>query len=151
MNLEVSRLKSAKAYERSGRLFFFSQSKTTAGLWIEDGPILTTQRSDLAEIEKIVLRCLRASTQGVPHPRQEDWPKLNKAFAQALGASSFNVFAKKAKCISITQDGGIIRIVPTKNEGSKGGFKTIEERSIELAENSDRIGSAVISALDNSE
>ncbi|MFK0693152.1 hypothetical protein ACFX5Q_34215 [Mesorhizobium sp. IMUNJ 23033] len=143
-------MKSATAYERNETLFIFSQSKTTMGLWIEERPTLVVQKNDVDEIRTAVLNCLHLSKDGVPHPRQEDWPKLNKEFAESLGVKSFSTFAKTAKCVNITQDGGIIRLVPTQNGGTKFGFTPLEDKTRILRETDDGLGAAVIFAFDDS-
>ncbi|ESZ31789.1 MULTISPECIES: hypothetical protein [unclassified Mesorhizobium] len=143
-------MKSATAYERNGKLFIFGQSKTIMGLWIEERPTLVIQKNEVAEIRKAVLNCLHLSKDGVPHPRQEDWPKLNKEFAESLGVKSFSAFAKTARCVNISQDGGIIRLVPTQNRGSKIGFTPLEDKSQTLRETDDGLGEAVIFALSDS-
>ncbi|WP_143750651.1 hypothetical protein [Mesorhizobium sp. WSM4312] len=143
-------MKSAAIYERNGKLFIFGQSKTTMGLWIEEPPTLVVQKTDFTGIGRAVLSCLHLSKDGVPHPRQEDWPKLNKAFAESLGVKSFTTFAKAAKCVNISQDGDIIRLVPTKNGGAKIGFTPLEDKTRTLHENDNSLGIAIISALDDS-
>lgn len=147
---EENGLKSVTAYERNDTLFIFGQSKTIMGLWIEERPTLVVQKNDVTEIRRAVLNCLHLSKDGVPHPQQEDWPQLNKEFAESLGVRSFSTFAKTAKCINISQDGDIINIVPTQNGGTKFGFTPIEDKARILREADDGLGAAVISALDDS-
>lgn len=146
---QLSGTKAASIYMRDNHLFIFTQSRTTTGLWIEEGPVVTVPVTAVGKIGDVARDRLSASKDGVRHPTQEEWPERDRAFAKALGARSFGTFTKGAKCLNLRIDGERIVIVPTNNEGRRRGFTQIEEKARDAGGPEAELGAQIMRALDD--
>lgn len=140
----------AVAYERKGRFFIRSASKTTVGVWIDDGACFTADGSaPPVEIGAAVQAALAESRTGVPHPT--DWKHVCSALLAVAGVRSMLTFERSAKRVEIVSDEQIV-LSPTRNRG-RDGFVIVAGRVIVLppAAGSLEIGQALLSAFAASE
>lgn len=54
-------MKAATIYERNGKVYVHSSSRTTAGLWVINDPILVVDKEDTSEVGRALRACLAAS------------------------------------------------------------------------------------------
>lgn len=143
-------MRAAAIYERKGKLFVHSSSRTTAGVWIATAPALATDKEHLSELGHHIAECLKASREGVPHP--SSFGSLFDPVLDLAGVKSFSIFAKSSKCVGVeTADGQVVTLVPTRNEGAEGGFSPLSEKIEVTITSDDALGSAALAALAISE
>src|SRR6476620_11849530 len=142
-------MKAATAYERRGKIYIHSDSKTTTGLWLLSEPVLSHPVEERGTIAESIRIALNASHEGLPHPKI--WTNLTAPLLEAAGVSSFNTFAKSTKCVSISSENGMITLTPTRNGGTKTGFAHLNEQAIQLDEASDRLDGELMEAFARSE
>jgi hypothetical protein len=116
-------MKKATAYQREGKVFLHSLSKTTAGVWILSGPVLAQTSIDVSSLGQNVLATLNGSFEQVAHPTS--WKGLFDPVLQQVGVKTLSTFMKKCKCVEIESDAGVVSFLPTKNLGSSGGFEPL--------------------------
>ncbi len=116
-------MKKATAYQRDGKVFLHSLSKTTAGVWILSGPVLAQPSVDAASLGQSVLAVLNGSAEQVAHPTS--WKSLFDPVLQQVGVKTLSTFMKKCKCVEIESDARGVSFLPTKNLGSLGGFEPL--------------------------
>lgn len=119
-------MKKATAYQREGKVILHSLSKTTAGVWILSGPVLTQTSIDVSSLGQDVVTMLNGSFEKVAHPTS--WKGLFDPVLQKVGVKTLNAFMKKCKCVEIESDAGVVSFLPTKNLGSSGGFEPLCEK-----------------------
>lgn len=139
-------MKSATVYERKEKLYIHSSSETTAGVWIMNAPVLCLSKSDIGALGSSIRRCLSASRGGIPHP--ETFTNIFKPVLDLAGVKSYASFVKSVKCLHIRAlDEETVTLVPTRNDGAKGGFAQLPN-TIQVALGSDTdLGSAAVAAL----
>jgi hypothetical protein len=143
-------MKAATLYERKGKLYVHSSSRTTAGVWIINVPPLTVDRARVGDIGRSIRECLEASREGVPHP--EVFTNLFDSVLDLAGVKSFATFVKSAKCVEIEMvDGEAVVLIPTRNEGAEDGFVPLPNKMEVPLGSDDALGSAAIAALAISE
>jgi hypothetical protein len=119
-------MKMATAYQRNGRVFLHSNSKTTAGVWIMTKPVLAATSTDATELGRCVISVLNGSHEGIAHPMS--WKGLFEPMLQLVGVKTLKEFMKLCKCVEIQFDEERIYFLPTKNLGVTGGFEPLEAR-----------------------
>lgn len=119
-------MKKATAYQREGKVFLHSLSKTTAGIWILSKPVLVQTSIDALSLGQSVLTVLNGSFEEVAHPTS--WKGLFDPVLQQAGVKTLSAFMKKCKCVEIESDMSAVSFLPTKNLGSAGGFEPLEAR-----------------------
>lgn len=143
-------MKSATIYERKGKLYVHSSSKTTAGVWIINTLALTVDRNDVGGIGRSIKECLEASREGVPHPKS--FTNLFDPVLDLADVRSFSTFVKSAKCVEVEMvNDETVVLIPTRNEGAEDGFTPLSNKIQADLGSDDTLGSAAISALDLSE
>ena len=50
-------MRAATIYERKGKLYVHSSSKTTAGVWVINAPVLAVEKEDTSEVGRAVREC----------------------------------------------------------------------------------------------
>ncbi len=138
-------MKSATLYGRGGKIYVHSSSKTTAGVWVINAPVIVVEGGGVRELGRSLRECLAASGEGVPHPKYFNGlfdPVLNLA-----GVKSFNAFVKSAKCVDVEQNGETATLIPTRNEGAKDGFAPLLGKAQIAGTEDDALGAAAIAAL----
>jgi hypothetical protein len=106
----------AFVYERQGKLFLRTSSKTTLGSWTEVGECTTLDRGAAPEVlGDAVRKHLATSTTGVPF-QGRGAPKVPDLLVQAAKVGSRRTFDRSAKCVSVEADSGQVVISPHKND-----------------------------------
>ena len=139
-------MKRATLYERKGKVFVHSSSRTTAGVWIINAPALAIDLQDLTGIGGAVRQCLAASREGVQHP--QSFANLFAPVFVLAGVKSFNTFVKSAKCVEVeASDGVSLTLIPTRNEGVDGGFAPLSNTAETAFDSDEAVGATVVEAL----
>lgn len=139
-------MKAATIYERKGKLFVHSSSKTVAGLWVISRPVLATEKDDIALLGRSVKECLAASHECIPHPAS--FKNLFDPVLALAGVKSFRTFIKSAKCVEVeASDSAILILIPTRNEGAENGFVHLPDRTEATLSSDEALGSAVVATL----
>jgi hypothetical protein len=139
-------MKAATIYERKGKLYIHSSSKTTAGVWVINAPVLAVDKEDTGAIGRAIRECLAASREGVPHPKS--FASLFNPVLDLAGVKSFATFVKSAKCVEIeTIDVAVVMFIPTRNEGVKDGFAPLLNKTEAALGSDEALGTAAVAAL----
>lgn len=138
-------MKAATIYERVGKIYVHSSSKTIAGIWVINAPALMVEAGDARELGRSLQECLAASNEGVPQPRS--FANLFDPVLSLAGVKSFNTFVKSAKCVEVELDGETATLIPTRNEGGEDGFAPLPGKAQVVAGGDDGMGLAAIAAL----
>lgn len=145
---EGSAVRSAITYRRDGRIYVLSQSKTVDGLWLATAPKFEVEETDAPEVGRALLRCLSQSRTGIPHPKREDWPTLDRQLVEFLGVKSIKAFERSALCATVSQAaGGLVTLTPTARDSKNGGFVGLSEKSIMVEGSDRRLGEILIECL----
>ncbi|KPL66750.1 hypothetical protein SZ64_00710 [Erythrobacter sp. SG61-1L] len=138
-------MKAATIYERGGKIYVHSSSKTTAGIWVINDPVMIVEKDDVEELGLSVRRCLDASREGVPHPKS--FANLFDPVLALAGVKSFNTFVKSAKCVEVEMVGETATLIPTRNEGAEDGFVPLFGKAQAAVDTNKAVGSAAVAAL----
>lgn len=139
-------MKRATLYERNGKVFVHSSSRTTAGVWIINSPVLAIDVQDLAGIGGALRKCLAASREGVQHP--QSFSRLFDPVLILAGVKSFNTFVKSAKCVEAEAgDDGSLTLIPTRNEGADMGFAPLPSTAEQIPDSDEAIGASIAAAF----
>ncbi len=139
-------MKLATLYERKGKVFVHSASRTTAGVWIINAPVLAIDLQNIAAIGDAVRKCLAASREGVPHPQV--FANVFEPVLLLAGVKSFSTFMKSAKCVEAeARDDASVTLIPMRNEGGEGGFTPLSNTAEAALDSDEAIGTAVVVAL----
>lgn len=141
-------MKKAVVYERNGKLFVRSCSRTTDGVWIDVGPCVAIEKgAPPARIGSVVREAILSSVREVAHPTL--WKNINDELLKEAGVRSWAVFSCDAKCVNVEQT-EICEMKPTKNLGSKNGFVELVEQVVRVSSSavSEKLGEAVLAALE---
>jgi len=142
-------MKKSVLYERDGRLFLRTRSKTTDGLWMDDGPCTVISASEQpGTIGAALLEVLSKSNDRVAPPKS--WDEQSRPLLDAAGVASWAEFRKGAKCVAVTS-GEEIQIRPSLNEGERG-FVPLKDDVSTIPVDSDRetVGRALATAIERS-
>ncbi len=138
-------MKAATIYERSGKVFIHSSSKTSAGVRVLGTPVLSAEKDNPKDIGQAVRECLGSSHVGVPHPKS--FANLFEPVLKLAGVKSFNTFMKSAKSVGVEMEDGVVTLIPTRNAGPKDGFFPLPNRSQLVLGSDDELGLAAVAAL----
>lgn len=120
----------AHIYERQGKLYVRTSSKTTLGSWTEVGECTVLDSGGPPEaLGDAVRRHLAASTTGVPF-QGRGAPKVPDPLLLAAKVGSRRTFEKSAKCVSVETASGDVVVSPHKND--MPGFTVITGSEIRL-------------------
>ena len=143
---KVGLMKTATIYERKGKLYVHSSSKTTAGVWVINAPVLAVDKEDAGEIGRAIRECLAASREGISHPKS--FANLFNPVLDLAGVKSFSTFVRSAKCVEIeTMDDAVVAFIPTQNEGANDGFAPLPNKTEAILGSDEALGSAAVAAL----
>ena len=106
-----------------------------------------------AELGAAVLEALGRSREGIPHPRQDEWPEIANRLLRVAKVKSWSGFAPRSRSLGIEETGGAVTFLPERNEGPRGGFTPIKDAEFTLPSDSlpEAIGAAVRKGLGLSE
>lgn len=138
-------MKAATIYGRGSKIYVHSLSKTTAGLWIINTPVISVDGGDFRALGRSLQKCLEASSECIPHPKS--FTDLFEPMLDLAGVKSFNTFVKSAKCVEIELNGEMATLIPTRNEGADDGFAPLPEKTQVASSEGDSLGLAAIAAL----
>jgi hypothetical protein len=128
-------------YLRKDELFIVSAAMTTHGFEIDDAPVcrLAADQAE-ATIGEAVLRALDAYRTNVPPPgpagRHPD-PVL-----QFVGVKSWGQLERSSRSISINDESGSIRAIPTRRLPA-GGYDYLDELAVQCQAVPEQIGAAI--------
>ena len=143
-------MQSATAYLVSDRVLVGTDSKTTAGLWIAQGPVHAFSMDDLAALGEGLATALDRSQEGVAHPAA--WTGFFDPFLKVAKVRSLKQFMNGARCVGITRQNEEHRFEPTRNLGVKNGFEPLTAQALILSEGDiSGIAKALIAAFQASE
>jgi hypothetical protein len=143
--IRAKAMKAASIYGRGNKIYVHSSSKTTAGVWVMDAPVLVVEEGDARELGQSLRECLAASSEGIPHPKS--FTNLSDLMLSLAGVKSYRTFAKSAKCVEVEMNGETATFIPTRNEGAEGGFVPLPGKAQIAGGGDDALGSAAIAAL----
>jgi hypothetical protein len=124
-------MKRAAAYKREMKIYFHSDSKTTAGVWIATAPFVALEESDLPPRKGNCLReVLGHSQEGVPHPTRWD---LFDPMLKLAGVKSWSKFVKSTASCSVELEGDQFQFIPYKNLGPSKGYVQIQDRKMVIS------------------
>jgi hypothetical protein len=122
--------KIALAYKKRTGLFLHSCSRTTIGVWIATEPFIKVDINEtLAGRGQAVLLVLTASSEPLPHPKQEEWGKVFEPMLKLAGATSLTAFEKDAACCRLEIDGEDLCLIPHRK---RKGYLEIPDRAIKI-------------------
>ena len=124
-------MKKITAYLRNEKVILHASSRTTAGVWILDAPVLEAPSLDPAGLGQLVVETLEGSRQVVPHPVV--WKGIFDPVLRLAGVRTPNTFAKTARCVEVESDSGLVTFIPTVNHGSKGGYEPRLQKSRQVS------------------
>lgn len=140
-------MKKAAAFQRGGKIFLHASSKTTAGVWIMDEPLLVVDSPDATQLGSCVVIALNGSRENVPHPTI--WKGHFDPMLRLVGVKTLNAFMKANKCVEIESAAGQISFTPTKNLGTTGGFEPLDTKVIQVMLGTpDSLGRSLFAAFD---
>lgn len=139
-------MKAATIYERKGKLYVHSLSKTITGVWVINDPVLAVDQEEFGEVGRSIRACLAASREGIAHPKV--FANLFNSVLDIAGVKSFSTFLKSAKCVEVeASDGAVVTLIPTRNEGIDDGFTPLSSRAEVTAGSDEALGAAAVAAL----
>lgn len=142
-------MKCAVVYERQGRVFIRTSSRTTAGAWVETGPCTMLNAGAGAKaIGEAVIDHLEMSVAVTLHPT--DFKALAAPLLEAAGVKRWSTFGKSARCVLIERRTDTLVVEPTVNR--RPGFVVLEGGIVSLDAGAApaAIGAAVLAAIDAS-
>jgi len=143
-------MKSATIYECKGKLYIHSSSKSTAGVWIINAPVLVVDKGNVEEVGRSIRKCLAASREAMPHPKS--FANLFDPVLDLAGVKSLGAFVKSSKCVEIeTGDSAEVTLIPMRNEGVNEGFAPLPNKTEAILDSDEALGSAAVAALANAE
>lgn len=140
---------SAICYIRRNVFYCHPESITTAGVGIFVEPIWAIDVDSVDVIASTIREALKFSRNSVPHPKV--LKGLFDPMLRAAGVNSWSKFVNGAKCVEIEQIDERIKITPTRNGGAKDGFYRLDEHTIIISYDDEKLGLIVLSAFTKSE
>jgi hypothetical protein len=141
-------MKAAIAYAKGSKILVRAQSRTAAGVWIEDGPcaVVPLDAPDEA-LGTAVMSGLSRSRARVQHPRSG--ADIVAPLVTAGDERSYDEFGRGARCVLVESEADY-RLIPTKNASGKGGgFVDLSQAVIEMpaSANEGELGKALRDAF----
>ena len=122
MTSEETRRRACNVYERPDRYVLVTGSRTTAGIWVDDGePIVLACDSSDEELGQAVLQSLSASRTNLPLPPVSELRKISRRLA-AAGVRSESEFVRDARHVRVELLGSHASLDPARNDGPRRGF-----------------------------
>jgi hypothetical protein len=143
-------MKTATIYEHRDKLYVHGNSRTTAGVWLLSMPVLVVAKEQVGEVGRAIRECLAASRDGILHPTS--FTNLFDPVIALAGVKSYGTFAKWAKCVEVETTGdAAVTLIPTRNEGVRGGFSPLRDKTVATLSSDEALGSAAVLAIAASE
>lgn len=141
--------KLAAIYERKGTVFVTPSHRTKAGFWIDDDVVVALVAPTPEELGRAIEDALERSQPGVPTPAPN--ARIDNPLLKAALVGSWGTFMKLSKHVSVSSDGGVMRLTPYRNLGSKGGFEPQASQPLQSRPSTPELGEAVMAALSQTE
>lgn len=139
-------MKYATIYRRQGRYFVHALSQTSDGLLLLCEPVFTASEDEgEATLGRKVLAALDGARVDAPPPRSAKG--LVSPLLAISGVRSWAAFAKSAECVEISEEEGRVTLVPTRNLGSRGGFKHLAEVVYATPDDPAQLGALIVDVL----
>lgn len=140
-------MKLATALLRKGVIHIQGYSQTHSGVWIASGRVRSLdQAADSKQIAIAIREAFAASTRGVPHPRQDEWPSVQAPMLEAAGVKNWATLARGAKAVGLELDGSVVTMTPSANYARQGG-EELPDQTIRSELESDALGSDLVQAF----
>ena len=140
-------MKRAIALLRKGKVLIQGYSKTTTGIWVGMGPVYVAQEDRLDELGAGVRDALSGSMEGVQHPSQTEWKKIQAPMLEAAGVKTWATLAKNAQSVGLEYDGIAVKIVPSTGYGNNGGT-SLPEQTVYCELSSPELGNSLMRAFE---
>lgn len=124
----------ATAYKKPDGIYLHSNSETTTlGLWLSSAPFLRVEPEESLNVKGLaVLAVLKASANGLPHPKEEEWGSFFAPMLKLAGAKSLRAFETNARCCALELEEHEVRIIPHKKLGRKRNYETISSEAVRM-------------------
>lgn len=142
-------MKKATSYLRGQRVFTHASSKTTAGVWILELPVLVADAGDVETLGQQVAQALHASKEGDPHP--VSWKGIFDPVLKLAGVKTWGTFVKTTRCVEVEGLPDHVSFISTDNLGSDGGFNATirSDVSVPLSD-AEALGRGLLAAFEKS-
>jgi hypothetical protein len=133
---------------RGDEMIVLSYSRTKPGFWVMNGKYVRL-RANVADddLGRAVERALSATEHDIPPPSQDD-PLPAAPVLKELGLKSYSSYMKGVRSVQVERENSNVSVVPTRNEGSHGGFVELLDQTEQLeSPTSRKLGAAVRRAL----
>ncbi|WP_394838680.1 hypothetical protein LVJ94_17455 [Pendulispora rubella] len=128
-------MKMTTVYLRKTQFFVQSLSLSTDEVWIFSDPCFAfPETCDDAALGSAILAALDASRAGIPHPARDSKAHMGPLF-QLAGITSWTTFARSAKSVQVTEEGGKIAVMGNTSDGPARGFDEDPTRQVILDRN----------------
>ncbi|MEM9652312.1 MAG: hypothetical protein AAGA65_09470 [Actinomycetota bacterium] len=147
--LELTKMRSVSIYRRLDVHYVCPSDQTVDGLWIGNGEVDVVESSDPRVLGDAVLRALRRSRTGVPHPNQSEWHKQRHRsldpIIKTAGLQSWRSFVREAQLVSVNSDGSGVTVECHRQDSSRPEiFTPVAERRVKnLQLSADVVGTAI--------
>lgn len=139
-------MKRAVALRRKGKILIQGYSKTTTGMWVGMGPVCVGQEDRPDALGQSIRDALSGSSEGVQHPNQAEWKKIQAPMLEAAGVKTWATLAKGAQSVGLEYDGGPVKIVPSTGYSNNGGTP-LAEQTVFCEFSSPELGSSLMKAF----
>ena len=137
--------KLAAIYERKGTLFVLAAHRTKAGYWINDEQVVSISQPTLEELGHTIEQALARSQDGVPTPPPN--AQTAEALLSAAGVRSWGTFMKVSRHLTVSCDGGALKVTPYRNLGMKEGFEPDPDLEVPSCASASALGRIVAEFL----
>jgi hypothetical protein len=139
-------VRTATIYRRQGRYFVHALSQTSDGLLLLCEPVFAvSEHEEESRFGRLILAALDGFRVDVPSPRSAK--ELVTPLLAISGTRSWAAFARNAECVEISEEGGVLTLIPTRNLGSRGGFKHLAEVVHTMPDDPAQLGALVVGVL----
>jgi len=138
----------ASIYQRDGKWYVQSTSRTITGLWIATPPVVQVEARESRERKgEAVLQALNASQHGIPTP--SDGNSVAVPLLTAAKVRSWSEFMKKARSVHVEREGERLKVMPYRKTDYTGAQQGIPDEAVELPVSApaEEVGAAVEEAL----
>lgn len=145
--------KGATLYKRGRNLIIYPDHKTPNGIWIAGTPVFVLDEASSSgdSLALKVKEALSLSQSGVTAPSRDGFRDRFKPVLDAAGVKTWATFVKGTVCVSIMQEDGVVTLTPTRNSGSRGGFRHQNEIAIKVPFDIESLEGALRQAIEISE
>jgi CDI immunity protein len=149
-NADMETEQTANVYARNTDFLIEPTSKTESGYRVSSDPVAQLQHTtSVVELGKAIRESLAESRRGVPNPVRGKFPS---SLLRVAGVRSWNALQTSAALCHVHADSNTIRIIPTRNGGTKGterGYHPLEQQVIcvQSSASDQELGSAVLATF----